>query len=287
MSDINSLPSVSSGQLSAMNKVAEEKYGIESNPEPQEKPSFLHQPVLEYPEASEPVQEQVEQIQDAQEESVNEDQIATTKKSVAENMRRLREKANMAERERDYLKQQLSQMQPNIQSSDVSDDVSDEDVSIDPDALVEGKHLSKMAKEIKALKQQLHQNESQSQQFLIENKLKSQFPDFDKVVSAENITLFNELYPDLARSIGQNPDLYGKGVSAYSMIKQFGIHRENTFSNERAIAAKNIAKPKPLTSIAPQQGDTPLSRANAFANGLTDDLKNNLLKEMAQSRKSM
>jgi hypothetical protein len=52
-------------------------------------------------------------------------------------------------------------------------------------------------------------------------------------------------------------------------------------------AQKNAAKPKPLASVNPQQGDSPLSKANAFANGLTDDLKKQLRKEMEDARRSI
>ncbi len=48
---------------------------------------------------------------------------------------------------------------------------------------------------------------------------------------------------------------------------------------------KNASKPKPLASVNPQQGDSPLSRANAFANGLTEELKDQLRKEMSESRR--
>lgn len=36
--------------------------------------------------------------------------------------------------------------------------------------------------------------------------------------------------------------------------------------------------------LSPQQGDSPLSKANAFANGLTEDLKKQLQKEMFEAR---
>ena len=38
--------------------------------------------------------------------------------------------------------------------------------------------------------------------------------------------------------------------------------------------------------MSPQQGDSPLSRANAFANGLTPELRVQLIKEMEEARKN-
>jgi len=48
----------------------------------------------------------------------------------------------------------------------------------------------------------------------------------------------------------------------------------------------NTAKPRPLTSVSPQSGESPLSRANAFAEGLTPELKKNLFKEMQEAKKN-
>ena len=81
-------------------------------------------------------------------------------------------------------------------------------------------------------------------------------------------------------------DLYSTAVSAYTMIKNLGIApKGDDFMVQKAQAQKNAAKPKPLASVNPQQGESPLSKANAFANGLTDDLKAQLLKEMYAARR--
>jgi hypothetical protein len=52
------------------------------------------------------------------------------------------------------------------------------------------------------------------------------------------------------------------------------------------IAHKNASKPKPLASVSPQQADSPLSKANAFANmPLSKEVKNQLHKEMIAAMK--
>ena len=71
------------------------------------------------------------------------------------------------------------------------------------------------------------------------------------------------------------------------IMKKFGIYREDPHSEDRIRALRNTQKPKPITSVSPQQGDSPLSKANAFANGLTEDLKAQLRKEMAAARRGM
>lgn len=70
------------------------------------------------------------------------------------------------------------------------------------------------------------------------------------------------------------------------MIKNLGIVPQEVPNTEQERVNKNMAKPRPLISASPQQGDSPLSHANAFANGLTDDLKKQLWKEMDQIRRN-
>ena len=70
------------------------------------------------------------------------------------------------------------------------------------------------------------------------------------------------------------------------MVKQYGLDTPKpNYDAEKAIAQRNAAKPKPLASVSPQQGSSPMSQANAFANGMTKDLKAQLLKEMRDAQK--
>lgn len=234
-----------------------------------------------------PSQHQEEVAEEPQEEAVQE--AAPVKKPSMENnanVRALREKAQRAEqleRERDDLMRRLQESQ-GAKSQEVA---RDEDFDLAPDALAEGKHLSKMAHKVKELEKQLKNYQNQSAETLAEQKVKINFPDFDKVVSPDNIDMLRNNFPEIAEMIHNTPDMYKKASSAYTLIKQMGIYKGETFDQEKAVAQKNAAKPKPLASIAPQQGDTPLSRANAFANGLTDDLKEQLRKEMLEARRRM
>ena len=164
----------------------------------------------------------------------------------------------------------------------------DEEFHLGADDIAEGKHIAKVDKraqnKIKALEDRLAKYESKTAEERTEAMLKAKYADFDKVVSRDNIDLLTEAYPELARSLYSTNDLYTKAVSAYTLIKKFGIYQESPFNSEKAVALKNVAKPRPLASVSPQQGDSPMGRANAFANGLTDELKAQLRKEMEQSR---
>ena len=231
------------------------------------------------------VQQEVPETPEAQTESTPEvAQVAPQKQvddSIARNMRALREKAERIERERDEAIRRLKEFEASRGSA-----AEEEDPRVGADDIVEGKHLSKYDKKIKKLEAELETQRQQAVMLAAEARLKAQYNDFDKVVSKDNIDKLRELYPEIASTLNTSTDLYATGVSAYTMIKKLGVHVEDEYQNEKAVALKNAAKPKPLTSISPQQGDSPLSKANAFANGLTDELKEQLRREMFEARRA-
>ena len=64
--------------------------------------------------------------------------------------------------------------------------------------------------------------------------------------------------------------------------------QDPVLQNDRARVIKNSAKPRPLASVNPQQGDSPLSKANAFANGeFTEADRKRAWAEMVAARKNM
>lgn len=228
-----------------------------------------------------PTQEVQEQpIEQVPQESPQEVQAAP--KGNQENIRLLRQKAEKAERverERDEAIRKLNE----LQSKAVIEP--DEEIDLKPDDLAEGKHLTKMQRKIKKLEEKIRVYEQSSQELSVESKIRNNFPDFDKIVTTENVELLKNAYPELATALNASSDLYSKAASAYTLIKKFGIAKDEPYEEDKERAIANAHKPRPLASVSPQQGDSPLSRANAFANGLTDELKAKLLKEMNESRK--
>lgn len=238
------------------------------------------------------------QHENDQEESIDEQvalEVQSQKASSAqENFRMLREARDKAERERDILMQHLLEMQskqqePVVVKAEINDDLDsdDFDLSVNDDDLLEGKHAKKLAQELKRMRQHMRQMKNESSQASVEVKIKNQYPDFDEVVNHENVQRLNQEYPDIAASLRDTKDFYSKATSAYKIMKKFGIHQDRSYDQEKALAIKNSQKPRTVTSINPQQGDSPLSKANAFANGLNKDLQAQLLKEMAMARKNL
>jgi hypothetical protein len=194
--------------------------------------------------------------------------------SEERNFRSLREKSERIARERDEALARLQQYESQQQQQPEAD------LNLGENDLVEGKHLKKsqgkVENKIKALEARL-----------VEAQLRADFPDIKTVLSDANIALLREQHPELAKTIGSSTDLYSKAVSAYTMIRKLGIHQDpSPFDSDKATAMKNAAKPRSVASVSPQQGDTPLSRANAFANGLTPELQKQLLKEMIDAQKA-
>ncbi len=275
------------------------KYDRDGNPLKQPELDPMNQPVVEQPEVhaqadqTEPVVESLDENIVAQFETnlfaqpvvkpIEEPaQSVPEKKPTApqESWKKLRDKALAAEKRAAELEAALAQASK--QQPQQAQEEEEAEISVDADALVEGKHLSQVNKHIKKLEQQLHQYQQQTALSATEMRLKTQYPDFDNIVSRENLESLRLAYPEIAQTINSSSDLYSKAVSAYTMIKKLGINEDNeTFDAEKEVIHKNANKPKPSALLKPQQGDSPLTKANAFAQGpLTDDLKAAMLKEM-------
>lgn len=251
--------------------------------------------VQEAPEEIENVETDTDEVDAIEEHEQEEHEVQQkpkpSSKEASENLRILREAREKAERERDELMQYVLQMQKQQQpqQKEVVQEIPEPEVdfSVDDEALLEGKHGKQLYKELQQMKKRLAQYESKSSEAMIEAKIKAQFPDFDAVVNNQTIQALNEQEPEIAATLRSSNDLYSKAVSAYKAMKKFGIYKDKTYDQDKQIALKNSVKPRTVTSLNPQQGDSPLSKANAFASGMTKDLQAQLLKEMADARKNL
>lgn len=162
-----------------------------------------------------------------------------------------------------------------------------EDISLNDDDIAEGKHLKALQRKIKMLEEQNVQQQKQSFNATAELKLQAKYTDFNQVVTAESIRALTETDPEAAEALtALNGNLYLQGATAYKMIKNMETPM-NAYLKDKERAQLNAVKPKPIASIAPQKGDSPLSKANAFSEGLTPELKKSLYKEMLEAAKGM
>lgn len=239
------------------------------NKEEQDTKEVIKEPVTE---------QQVTENSDSNNEPVKSDNNA------AENFKRLREKNEQIERERDEARNLLSEIAEKERIAKAKEDI-DDNFSLDPDELAEGKHLTKIQKKIKRLEEDVRGYKNQSDQLSIESRIKSKYTDFDSVVTTETIKELRNNYPEIADTINNSPNLYNKAVTAYTMIKKLNLVKNNSYDNDKDLAQSNHSKPRSVASISPQQGDSPMSKANEYSRGITKELKEQLVKEMDEARK--
>ncbi len=290
------LPNASKSQMREMEIAAQknmEKGADFMPPIKEEVQPQMHPMLATHDEPSMEIEQQETEYTEPVEEEFEEESIVPSETPQQSNFRMIRERAEAAERRADeamkYAMSLQQQQQPKQQAQpEPEDDYSD--IGLDDDGLAEGKHLKKVLKEMRELKKEMHAYKTKSTSDSVEIRLKSHYPDFDQVINNDNLQKLSNLNPDLAEMILQTPDMFKRAKLAYDMVKQYGIssspEKQPTYDKEKAIAQKNAAKPRPLTSVSPQQGDSPLSKANAFANGgLSEDMKAQLRKEMIQATK--
>lgn len=261
---------------------------------------------LPAPDEADQVEEVVETSQTQQQEYEQDEEVEEVEQVTAsrkqpktqqENFKEVRLAKERAERERDALMSQMLNMQsqlqnqPKQQAAPVVEEKQWYD-DIDPESLIEGKQFKQIAQDLKAMKNQLRDQQQKAQEFEMQNKIRAQYPDIDSVVNGETIKALNEQYPVEAAALGEMSNRYSQAVLAYTTIKNLGLYKPQgnalkkpAYESEVLRAKVNAAKPRPLTSVNPQQGDSPLSKANAFANGFTEEVAEALRKEMYSASK--
>lgn len=200
------------------------------------------------------------------------------------NIRILRQKAEEAEERAARLENMLKQQQqyqqyqqPNqYQQQQYQQQVQpqEERINIEDDALIEGKQLKKY---IQQLENKFTKNLQQVNRHAIESaaeaRLKSQFSDFENVVSVENIKNFAAIYPEEYRSMQSNPDIYAQGKTAYTMIKNLGILDVNTPQPQRNYQdtdrriANNLSRPRTASQVGSQPDSSTLGSLGSYSNG--------------------
>lgn len=200
------------------------------------------------------------------------------------NWREVREQKLRAEWERDEALRQLQAMQQ--QKTQPQQIEEDDDLGINPDDVIEGKHLAKIIKKVEQrTEKKVRQQQEMFMQTMTEARIKTEMPDVDSVVNVQNLQLLRSQYPELAASINANPDLYSKAKAAYTLMTKLGIAQGTAqaydYAQDKQRIAQNMAKPKPVQSVAQRQ--SPLAQANAYDGPLTEDMKKSLWKDMQKS----
>ena len=157
------------------------------------------------------------------------------------------------------------------------------DEEIGDDELIEARQFKKYKKQTQ---EELRQLRAEMQYATTEAKIKAKYTDFDDIVTSANLKRLTAQEPDIAKTLESSNDLYSKAITAYKMIKKLGISEDDSLEMDNLKVETNVKKPRTATSIAPNQNVTPLSRANAFNQPLTEELKDKLLAEMEEAIKN-
>lgn len=226
------------------------------------------------------------EVPETTENHVQEQVAQPAESQQARNFKELKKQMQQTQRERDELARRLQEVEQSKQASPATtvQNFSD-DLNFAPDELAEGKHLNQVAKELKAMKEQLKQYQQQSTFSNAESRLMAEFPDFKSVFTPDNIESLRMADPETAQNLDEISDPYRKAKAVLKAIKNLGLDTQDTYQADKAIIHKNATKPKPSATISAQQGDSPLARANAFEGGLTPELKAQLHKEMMEARR--
>lgn len=217
------------------------------------------------------LQEQVQEAVVEQEESapVQAEAAPETKKELQ--FKQLRERAERAE-QRAY-DMERAQQQQRQQAVPVDDD----DISVDDDLYIEGKqykqHLKAIKKELKQTKEQLEQVAHQA----VDMRLRTKYPDFDKVVNEENLQKLNEKRAPQFRALAATPDRGDRLETAYEMIKSWVV--ETDYSEQEARIAANKSKPRTSTASNSAESSSPLSKFADSDRFVMDDRERQLTME--------
>jgi DNA repair exonuclease SbcCD ATPase subunit len=188
----------------------------------------------------------------------------------SENIRALREDRERLQRERDEYYRRLQELEN--QRAPQQAPQQEPYTPPAPDDLVEWRQVER---ELKRRDEENERYRKQMEMASVEARLKSQFPDFDSIVSSENINRLNMEEPELAKSIGSNQDPYTQAVAAYRAIKRISPSHD-AYRDEKEKITKNNSKPRPSNATS----KSPLTNANAFGKGLTAEQKRAIYKEM-------
>ena len=187
------------------------------------------------------------------------------------NWRQVRERIEELERANSQLSNAVKQQH----TKPVMDEVIPDWAGVDDEDLLTKKQTMGVAEKVaaEAVRKALQQREYEQAPKLIEDEMK----DYSRVVTPENVERLKQTNPRLAASLGDVKDPYAQGALAYSYIKSQGIYKDNDGANNKQRAMDNSKKPLPVTAAKPSNA---LESANAYANGLTPEVKKQLFAEM-------
>lgn len=220
-------------------------------------------------------QEVIAPEQEVEQETQPEQQISKNNNSEKEiqekNWKLARSKMEEQSREIQLLRQELQSIRE-----------SNKPEAHDPDEEYFTESEKKLYSKIKDLERKANEQKAKESDYVID-RLKSKYSDFNDVVCAENLTYLQTNNPALAKALSLlSSDPYEQGLAVYDALKKTDWYEQRQNMEDKAKIEANSKKPMSVQAVKKQGA---LADANRFANGLTPELKKQLIQEMADSRK--
>jgi hypothetical protein len=235
-------------------------------------------PNSEVKEVAPPVENQVNEVKEAQQqvqEPVTNQHLKAMRLKNAELERELKQ---VREAQMQFMQAQLANQQPARQELDEFDKIGDEEfIPLGKVKKLAEKNSQKVLKNAEELvRQEVQKALKQQEQNQFMDRLSRQYSDFSEVVNPETLSILEEKEPELAATIADLKDPYKIGVQSYKYIKAMGLSKVATETRREKEVDKAIAKSEKAVTSPMAYDKRPI--AQAFK--LTDAMKKDLYREM-------
>ena len=190
------------------------------------------------------------------------------------NFARLREKTEASEKRSEELERKVKELTEAFERKNAPAPPQEEDElsKLDPEDILTVKQATKLSeRQAKKIIQEMLQEQERAS---LPNRTRSQFGDFDDVMTEDNIKKLETEEPGLAAACAKAPNPW---EAAYKILKKFVLPQQEakgTKSDEKM--KENLSTPTSSNSVG-RQG--PLSNANTWSEASRDEL----YKEMMQA----
>ncbi len=235
---------------------------------PEEENMGVTEPTADQPEVKEDGTAQAVQSDENHDESQKEEKDAQDqkRKDSDHNFAEMRRKMQQLERENREIKDYVNSIPKPQQAQSATPSEDDQDLVTRAD-----------------LKKIVHGALRQKEVETLEERMQSKYPDFNAVVSPENIELLKQQEPGLARALDKlSDDPYTQAVEVYKAINRIRPKPVQD-SIEKKKAQENAKKPLSVQSVSKNSA---IGNVHAFENNLTPDVKKQLWGEMQKAIKA-
>lgn len=155
-------------------------------------------------------------------------------------------------------------------------------VELPDDEWVTGREAKSFAADYvkKAVQDQLKAALAQQDESTAEDRLKSKFSDYDKIVTDSAVNKLKEEDPDFVEAIRTSKaSTYQKGAAVYNYLRRL-VPSQTLVEENQKRAEANSKKPRPLDAVG---RSSPLAAIDANGGSLTPELKRSLYEDMKRA----